>query len=100
MVTTWGLWTAEKDYKTYPKEHWCDCDYVAAWINDCGYKPETTMENLVNMIFLFYEDYLGECDLDFYTDITESENGLMVSIEDISCFVAENGGLKDFDYYC
>ena len=34
MVDTYGRWTEEKDYNTYPKEKWCDYDYMAAWIRE------------------------------------------------------------------
>ena len=100
MVDYYGNWTAEESYKTYPKEKWCDCDYVAAWIEKLEYKPNTTIENLTEMILTYYKGYLFDNDVEFYTDIKESENGLMVSIEDISCFIEENGGLREFDYYC
>lgn len=51
MVDTYGRWTEEKDYSTYPKEKWCDYDYMAAWIREQGYEPKTDMENLITMIF-------------------------------------------------
>ena len=100
MVDYYGRWKAEKDYKEFPENKWCDLDYVAAWILESGYKPETTMENLVEMILTHYETYLTDNNTKFYTDIIESENNPMISIVDISCYVEENGGLKEFDYYC
>ena len=51
MVDTYGRWTEEKDYSTYPKEKWCDYDYMAAWIREEGYTPETSMENLISTMF-------------------------------------------------
>lgn len=52
MVDQWtGEWTEEKDYDTYPKEKWCDYDYMAAWIREQKYEPETSMKNLIEMIF-------------------------------------------------
>lgn len=54
MVDTYGRWTEEKDYSTYPKEKWCDYDYMAAWIRKQGYEPKTDMENLITMIFSYY----------------------------------------------
>lgn len=52
MVDQWtGEWTEEKDYSKYPKEKWCDCDYIAAWIREQKYEPETSMKNLIEMIF-------------------------------------------------
>lgn len=100
MIDYYGRWIEESDYTTYPKEKWCDMDYVAAWIRSIGYQPKTSMKNLVEMIFAHYDIYLRDTDREFYTDIKESENGLMISIVDISCYVEENGGLEDFDYEC
>lgn len=52
MVDQWtGKWTEEKDYSTYPKEKWCDYDYMAAWIRERNYEPKTSMENLITNIF-------------------------------------------------
>ena len=101
MVDKYGHWTAEEDYKDYPKNKWCDYDYVANWIMDLGYKPKTSIKNLVEMIVIHYDGYLIDEDVEYYIDgKTESENGAMISIEDISCFVEDNGGLREFDYYC
>lgn len=100
MVDMYRRWMEEKDYNAYPKEKWCDMDYVAAWIRSIGYKPETSMEHLIDMILWRYVSQLADDNTKFYTDITESENGNMVSIIDLSCFVEENGGLEDFDYRC
>ena len=36
MVDWFGRWTEEKDYSQYPKEKWCDYDYMAAWIRKQG----------------------------------------------------------------
>ena len=100
MVDMYGKWIEEKDYSTYPKEKWCDMDYVAVWIRSVGYKPKTSMEHLIDMIIWGYDSYLEDDNKKFYTDITESENGNMISIKDISCFVEEQGGLEEFDYEC
>lgn len=100
MVDTFGNWTEEKDYSTYPKGKWCDMDYVAAWIRSIGYEPKTSMRNLIQNIFAHYDLELADTRSLFFTDIEESENGLMISIKDISCYVEENGGLEDFDYEC
>ena len=93
-------WIMEEDYTMHPKKEWCDMDYVAMWILDTGYKPKTSMENLIHMIFAHYYDYLEDNDVKFYTDMEWSENGLMISVIDVSCFVNENGGLSEFDYEC
>lgn len=100
MVDWLGKWTAEKDYAVYPKSKWCDCDYVAAWIKELGYQPKTSIENLVGMILSYYDGYLIDNDVNFYTNIKESENGLMISVEDVCCFIDEHGGLSEFDCYC
>ena len=98
MVDCYGRWTVEKNYDVYPKEKWCDYDYIAAWIKGAGYMPKTTIENLVKMIIAYYYGYLEDNNVEFYTDIKGSKNGYMVSVIDVSCFVEENGGLKEFDY--
>ena len=100
MVDTYGRWIEEKDYSIYPKEKWCDMDYMANWIRSIGYEPKTSMENLITMVLLHYDGCLDDEDKDFYTDITVSENEHNVSIADVSCFVEENGGLEEFDYEC
>ena len=58
MVDWFGNWTAEKNYDKYPKEKWCDCDYVAAWIKETGYEVTTDIENLTNMVIAYYESSL------------------------------------------
>lgn len=101
MVDYYGRWMAERDYKVFPKEKWCDCDYIAAWIQDLGYQSKTNIENLVDMILAHYTSYLEDYDVDFYiSTMKKSENDNMISIKDVSCFVEESGGLKEFDYYC
>lgn len=100
MVDCYGRWIEESDYATYPKEKWCDMDYVAAWIINTGYQPKTSMKNLVEMIFAHYDVHLMDEGVKFFTDIEESENGLMISIVDISEYVNASGGLEEFDYEC
>lgn len=101
MIDWYGNWTAEENYKDYPKEKWCDCDYVAAWIIESGYMPKTSVENLTDMILAYYESYLDCEGVKFFIDEkTESENGRMISVEDVSCFVEASGGMREFDYYC
>ena len=99
MVDDYGRWTVEKDYKDYPENKWCDYDYVANWIMNLGYEPKTSIQNLVEIIVEHYDSYLIDNDIMFYTNIIKSENDSMISIEDINCFVEDNGGLKEFDYY-
>lgn len=100
MIDYYGKWRAEENYKVYPKEKWCDKDYMANWIKELKYKPKTTIENLIEIILAHYDGYLSDNDVEFYSDIKESENGLMISIKDVDCFVEEHGGFIEFDYYC
>ena len=85
MVDWFGGWTEEKDYSTYPKEKWCTYDEMAVWIRSKGYEPQTTMENLITMMFLHYD---GECE----------EQEKEFSIEDCMEFVECSGGIEMFDY--
>lgn len=78
-------WIEEKDYSTYPKEKWCDYDRMAVWIRSKGYEPKTSMENLIDIIFLYYEGELEETDEEF-------------SIEGCKEYV-EASGISEFDYY-
>lgn len=85
MVDYLGRWYEEKDYSTYPKEKWCDYDHMANWIRSEGYEPQTTMENLINMIFSHYESSCEECEETFCI------NGCID-------FVENSGGIEMFDY--
>lgn len=94
MVDTYGRWTEEKDYSTYPKEKWCDYDYMTAWIREQGYEPKTDMENLITMILLYYEGEIedGESDYD-----TENGNFDGTYIEAVQTYVQDNG-ISNFDF--
>lgn len=85
MAVIAGDWYEEADYSIYPKEKWCDYDYMAAWIRERGYTPETDMEHLINMIFAHYE---CECE--------ETKEEYL--IEGCQRY-AEACGLTEFDYY-
>ena len=85
MVDWFGRWREERDYSKYPKELWTDYDYMAVWIRGEGYKPKTSMENLIDMIFLHYE---GECE----------EEGTEFNVEDCMEYVTARGGIEMFDY--
>ena len=89
MVDRYGRWYEEKDYTNYPKEKMCDYDRMAIWIRKSGYHVKTTMENLIDMIFLHYdiERYdldCAECDKEF-------------DIEECKHYVMNSGGLVKFD---
>ena len=66
-------------------------------IND-GYKPETTMENLISMIILSFD-----CD-DNYGEYDEETGfggyGEEFTLEECFRYVEESGGYAEFDYYC
>lgn len=88
MVDTYGRWTEEKDYSTYPKEKWCDYDIVANYIrNELHYEPETDMENLITMIFLHADDEILD-------DMGKVNENLLRD------YIWGSGGIKEFDYYC
>lgn len=94
MVNQWtGEWTEEKDYSICPKEKWCDYDYMTAWIREQGYKPKTSMNNLLALIFVHYD-----CEIEDEDSIYRIENGNFDSkIEAIQAYVADIG-LSEFDY--
>ena len=85
MVDQFGKWHEEEDYLTYPKENWCACDHIAAWIRGEGYEIWTTMENLVSMILLHYE---GECE----------KKNQEFSVEGCIEFIKTSGSIREFDY--
>lgn len=93
MVDYYGRWHEEKDYNNYPKEKWCDYDYMAVWIREKRYKIETTMENLITMIFAHYEAALE--DEQYY-----NEGEYKFTLDGCKEYVEESGGLEWFDYYC
>lgn len=93
MVNTYGQWTVEKDYSTYPKSKWCDMDYVADYINKQNYIPETNIENLAHMVMAHFEADAG----DYFSSHTDD---LMINMDELSEFVEASGGLEEFDYYC
>lgn len=95
MVDTYGRWYEEPDYSTYPKEKWCDYDYMAVWIKECKYEPKTSMDNLITMIFSCYEEEIGNHVSDYDT---ASGNFDGTYIEACKAYVVDSGGFKEFDY--
>lgn len=99
MVDWFGRWTEEKDYSQYPKEKWCDYDYMASWIREQGYEPRTEMENLIDTIFLYYESTEEVKENGYYAiDDKEALEKHIVSISDMTEYVRDSGGLKEFDF--
>ena len=95
MVDTYGIWHEEVDYTTYPKEKWCDYDIMAAWIRENGYKPKTSMENLITMMFSYYEEEIGMHVSDY--DV-ESGNFDGTYTDACKAYVMDSGGFSEFDY--
>lgn len=63
-----------------------------------GYKPKTTMDNLISMIILSFD-----CD-DNYGEYDEETGfggyGEGFTLEECLRYVEESGGYEEFDYYC
>lgn len=85
MIDYYGRWTWEP---SLPKEKWCDCDLVANWICETGYKVKTTIEDLVGLILLY-----------FNSSDTREEYGGKFTLESCKQYVEDSGGLREFDYY-
>lgn len=95
MVDIYGIWTYEAGT---PEDKKCDCDRIADWVVECGYIPQTSMENLVEMIISLFDDHghFGEYD----SETGCGGYGDAFSIEGCKRFVEESGGFAEFDYYC
>lgn len=81
----------EETYEAYYNE-------IEKKIIEDGYKPKTSMENLITMIILHFD-----CD-DNYGEYDE-ETGLGGYGEDFTLeqcyrYIEESGGYVEFDYYC
>jgi hypothetical protein len=96
MVDYYGRWTPEEDYTNYPKEKWCDMDRIAAWVIEKGYKPKTSLQNLVEMIILSFDcaDNYGEFD----KETGFGGYGEEFTIEECKRYVEDSGGFAEFDY--
>lgn len=90
MVNTWGQWTEEKDYSAYPKEKWCDLDYVANYIREQNYQPKIDMEELSERIINDFEE-----DEDYEPHYGEN---FMIYMPNLMAFVKDSGGVEEFDY--
>ena len=102
MINNLGQWEENKDYSTFPQAEWCDMDYMAAWIRSKGYEIKTTIENLILMIFSYYDESDEVLEKGYFAleDTRKYPDNLMVNIPDVEVYVETNGGLKEFDYYC
>ena len=96
MVDNMGHWTPEVDYSMYPKEKWCDMDWVAAWIQQQGYTPRTSLENLTVMCILHFEGEVEDENSPYCPDYFDDG----INIDGLIRFVEAFGGLREFDYVC
>lgn len=95
MVDFYGNWTYEPNT---PEKDKCDCDRIAdevmKYLDNIepqsrlyGYKIETSIEHIVEMIYAYLEDFINE----------QKE----FDAEEIVKEAAEYGcGIDEFDYYC
>lgn len=95
MIDNLGRWIEEKDYSTFPKDKWCDCDYMAAWIRKENYEPKTSMGKLIDMILNHYEAEMEDRTSEF--DIV-SGNFKGTYTNACIAYVCASGGIKAFDY--
>lgn len=81
----------EATYETYYKD-------IEKKIIADGYKPETTMGQLIRMIILSFDcdDNYGEYDKEAGCGGYGSE----FSLKECFRYVEECGGYREFDYYC
>lgn len=99
MVNYLGKWEENKDYRDFPQEHWSDMDYMAVWIRSTGYKPKTSMENLIKIILAFYDNDVPAFPGCFaIPDKRPYPDNLMINIPDVEAYVNANGGLERFDF--
>lgn len=93
MVDYYGRWTYEPNT---PEEKKCDCDRIADWITDQQYKVQTSMENLVENIILYFDccDNYGE----YNSDTGSGGYGDGFTVEGCIKYV-EDTGIAEFDYY-
>lgn len=91
MVTVVCASDPEGNYGTHYK-------HIEQKILADGYKPETTMDNLISMIILHFD-----CD-DNYGEYDEESGcggyGEEFTLEECFRYVEESGGYAEFDYYC
>lgn len=84
MVDTYGRWTYEPNT---PEEKKCDCDRIADWIISTGYQVETSIENVVELIIAYAEDWYA----------SERDNW-KYNFEDVKEYVENSGGIAEFDF--
>lgn len=98
MINNLGQWEANENYKTYPKEEWCDLDYVAAWIMQQEYKPKAPITRLTEIIVGHYDFAIKESGYFAIEDTRKYPDNLMINISDVEEYIRNSGGLEEFDY--
>lgn len=99
MVDQYGNWT-EEDYNTYPKEKWCDIDYIANWVRQRQYNPVVSMERLCLNMYESYGQFLDNNAEPYYAAIDPRPypDCLMIFMPDFVMYIQENGGFQEYDY--
>ena len=95
MVDHYGRWTEEQDYNTYPKEKWCDMDYVADYIRKQGYEPKIKIDIFIETIV---DHFNSETENNSMFRPAYRKDNFMINIPKLASFVEASGGLKEFDY--
>ena len=87
MVDPYGNWTYVPGE---PESMWNSMDCVAHWIESLGYTPQTSMENLVVVLMLHFENFCEDMHMDYpcFDDL----------VRQIALYVEEAGPLSEFDY--
>ncbi len=93
MVDTYGRWTYIPDT---PPEKKCDMDRLADAIYADGYEPQD-LELLCCLVFNAYDEYLKEFEETSYTGM-DHPDPMQYTIPDVTAFVRDSGGWKEFDY--
>ena len=88
MVDWFGRWIVEENYDNYPEEKMCDNDYLAERLIADEYKPKTSIEHVVEMVWSFFDEDAEQYGYNRY------------SVDDCYEYVMESGGWQEFDYYC
>ncbi len=83
-------WKAQKNYKRYPKDSWTGHDKIANWIIQQGYRPITTIENIVENIELETDELENINLFNIYTAEFHEE--------ELVRYINNNCGLQGLDY--
>jgi hypothetical protein len=90
MVNNMGQWFPEPDYAVYPKENWCDMDYVMDLMRRVGYEPKHDVEQLVQYVI---DNFTNN---PYFTPKYNRDNH-MINTGMLNKYVEMCGGFKEFD---